>query len=334
MAREHALIVPPWEPAWEPEEMARLEQRLGRARARQRLAMELRYERKLFREGLNFSHPGNWYAKHSVIAAALKLAGLYGRGRRNSERVRLRHNSFSLPELPPQFEGFTILHVSDLHVEMNPGATRRVLELVRGARVDLCALTGDYRGEAFGPFDTAMEAMARLRAAIAGPMVGLLGNHDTVRMVPGLEQMGIRMLVNESLAIERGGERIYLAGIDDAHYFRAHDIEEAASHIPAGEFSILLSHTPEVFRQAADAGFRLMLSGHTHGGQLCLPGSIPVLLDAAALPRRMGAGSWKYRTMAGYTSAGAGSSVVPVRFNCPPEITLHQLHRAAPPAWP
>jgi predicted MPP superfamily phosphohydrolase len=90
------------------------------------------------------------------------------------------------------------------------------------------------------------------------------------------------------------------------------------------EFSVLLSHTPEIYRQAAHADFNLLLSGHTHGGQICLPGSIPIILDAV-LPRRMGAGAWQYHNMTGYTSVGAGSSVVPVRLNCPPEITLHCL---------
>jgi predicted MPP superfamily phosphohydrolase len=85
-----------------------------------------------------------------------------------------------------------------------------------------------------------------------------------------------------------------------------------------------LSHTPEIYRQAAHADFNLLLSGHTHGGQICLPESIPIILDAV-LPRRMGAGAWQYHNMTGYTSVGAGSSVVPVRFNCPPEITLHCL---------
>src|SRR6187401_3241123 len=82
-------------------------------------------------------------------------------------------------------------------------------------------------------------------------------------------------------------------------------------------FSILLSHIPEVYRQAAHANFDLMLSGHTHGGQICLPGSIPIKLEAV-LPRRMGAGPWQYSHLTGYTSVGAGSSVVPVRLNCPP----------------
>ena len=98
-----------------------------------------------------------------------------------------------------------------------------------------------------------------------------------------------------------------------------HNIEKAASAIPHDAFSILISHTPEVYRQAAHADFNLLLSGHTHGGQICLPGGIPITLDSV-LPRYMGSGAWKYHDMTGYTSVGAGSSVVPVRFNCPPEI--------------
>ena len=70
-----------------------------------------------------------------------------------------------------------------------------------------------------------------------------------------------------------------------------------------------------------------MLAGHTHGGQICLPGSIPITLDSN-LPRAFGAGAWRYGGMAGYTSVGAGSSVIAVRLNCLPEITLHRLDSA------
>ena len=145
--------------------------------------------------------------------------------------------------------------------------------------------------------------------------------------VPGLEEIGIRMLLNESEAIERAGEQIHLVGIDDAHYYRVDNIEKAVSSVPAANFSILLSHTPEIYRQAAHAGFKLLLSGHTHGGQICLPGAIPIILDSV-LPRRLGAGAWTHRGMVGYTSVGVGSCILPVRLNCPPEITLHRLLRS------
>ena len=136
------------------------------------------------------------------------------------------------------------------------------------------------------------------------------------------------MLFNECATITRGDDVIHLAGVDDAHFYRADDIGKVATQIPAGAFSILLSHTPETYREAAAAGFDLMLSGHTHGGQLCLPGGIPIKLEAR-LPRSMGAGAWRYSERAGHPSVGAGTSLLPVRLNCPTEITLHTLRRGA-----
>jgi uncharacterized protein len=304
--------------------LRKLEERLGPLYARQRLDIETDQEAQIFGQSLLSFHIGNWYPVHSVIRNTLKLTGLYWRARRNTERILVKRNDVMLKELPPLFDGFTILHLSDMHVDMNEGAMRRLIELVDGMRYDLCVLTGDYRGKTFGPFAATLEGIARVRAHLKGPVYGVLGDHDTVQMVPGLEAMGIRMLLNECAVIVRGAQQIYLAGIDDAHHFRVDSIEKAALQIPYGEFSILLSHTPEIYRQAAHADFNLLLSGHTHGGQICLPGSIPIILDSV-LPRRMGAGAWQYHNMSGYTSVGAGSSVVPVRLNCPPEITLHCL---------
>ena len=305
--------------------LAKLELRLGRLHARQRLGIETDHEAQIFGQGLTFFHLENWYSARSVIRNTLKLTGLYWRARRNAERIVVKRNDISFRDLPPLFDGFTILHISDMHVDMNEVAMQRLSELVGEMRYDLCVLTGDYRGETFGPFEAALDGVGRVRSHLNGPIYAVLGNHDTIQMVPGLEAMGIRILLNECEMIVRGDQHIHLAGIDDAHFYRVDNIEKAALLIPDGEFSILLSHTPEIYRQAAHANFRLMLSGHTHGGQICLPGSIPITLESA-LPRRMGAGPWQHRNMIGYTSVGAGSSVVPVRLNCPPEITLHCLH--------
>jgi len=309
------------------EVVTELERRLGQLHARQRLGIESDHEAQIFGQGLNFFHIENWYSVHSLIRNSLRLVGLYSRGRRNAERLVIRHNLIKSRALPPSFDGFAVLHISDMHVDMNEGAMRRLGELVDGLEYDLCVLTGDYRGKTFGSYEATLEGMARARARLHGRVYGVLGNHDTIRMVPELEAMGIRMLLNECEPIQRGSERIYLAGVDDAHFYRVDNIEKAGSLIPTDEFSILLSHTPEIYRQAAHAGFNLLLSGHTHGGQICLPGSIPITLDSV-LPRRMGSGSWQYGNMIGYTSVGAGSCIVPVRLNCPPEITVHHLCRA------
>ena len=314
----------------EQEIAARLEDRLGRVHARQRLGIESDHEAQIFGQGINFFHPENWYSVHAIIRALLKLTGLYWRGQKNTERIAIRHNYIEREDVPAEFEGFTILQLSDLHADMNPGPMRRLVELLDEIEYDACVLTGDYRGKTFGPFEIALEGMALVRSRLKGPVYGVLGNHDSIRMLPGLEEMGIRMLLNESETITSEGRRIHIAGIDDAHYYRADNIQNAASKIPHDEFSILLSHTPEIYRQAAHADFKLLLGGHTHGGQVCLPGSIPITLDAV-LPRHMGSGPWKYHNMTGYTSVGAGSSIVAVRFNCPPEITLHHLQGPSPP---
>jgi predicted MPP superfamily phosphohydrolase len=292
--------------------------------ARQRLGIETDHEAQAFGQGLNFFNIENWYSVHSVIRTTLRLTGMYRRGRRNAERVSVVRNEVMSKTLPRSFDGFTMLHISDLHADMSEGAMRQLITMLGGLRYDLCVLTGDYRGKTFGPFEAALDGVAQVRAHLTGPVFGVLGNHDTIRMVPRLEAMGVQMLLNECETIVRGDERIYLAGIDDAHFFRMDNIEKAALPIPGDGFSILLSHTPEIYRQAAHADFDLLLSGHTHGGQICLPGSIPITLDSV-LPRRMGAGPWQYHKMAGYTSVGAGTSIVAVRFNCRPEITLHRL---------
>lgn len=301
-----------------------LERRLGRFHAKQRLGIERDHEARVFGGGLNFFHIENWYTAPWLIRSSLRLAGLYRRGRRNAERVEVRSNTVRSANLPRAFAGFTILHISDMHVEMSEAAMDRLIKLLPELTYDLCVLTGDLRARTYGPFDATLAGVARVRSHITRPLYGVLGNHDTIQMVRGLEAMEIRMLLNENERIARGDQYIHLAGIDDAHYHRVDNIEKAASQIPENGFSILLSHTPEIYRQAAHAGFDLLLSGHTHGGQICLPGSIPITLDAV-LPRRMGSGAWRYHEMAGYTSVGVGSCLVPVRFNCPPSITLHRL---------
>jgi predicted MPP superfamily phosphohydrolase len=306
---------------------SKLERRMGRLHARQRLGIEKDQDARIFGPGLNFFHIENWYSIHSVIRNTLRLVGLYRRAAANAAEIQVRHNDLHMKHLPKSFDGFTLLHISDPHVDMNEAAMRRLAEILPDLDYDICVLTGDYRGATFGPIDAAIDGMAQLCSHLKGPIYGVLGNHDSIRMVPALEDMGIKMLLNECEKISRGDQTIYLAGIDDAHYYRVDNIEKAAGDIPDGSFSILLSHTPEVYRHAAHAGFDLLLAGHTHGGQLCLPGSIPITLDAA-LPRRMGSGSWKYHDMQGYTSVGVGSSLVAVRLNCLPEIALHHLRCA------
>ena len=309
----------------EPDDAIRqLETRLGRLHAKLRLGIEREHEEQAFGQGLTFFHIENMPLAQVVIETLLRVTGTYWRGRANASKVELRYNNVCIAHLPKDFDGFTILHLSDLHADISAPALQRAKELMCELDYDLCVLTGDFRGRTFGDYKPCIESVGRLRDALHGDIYAVLGNHNSVAMVPDLEEMGIRVLLNECAVIGRGSASLYLAGVDDAHFYRADNIEKAATNIPHGCVSILLSHTPEIYRQAAHAGFDLMLSGHTHGGQICLPGEIPILLEAK-VPRALGAGAWRHSGMAGYTSVGAGSSVVPVRFNNRPEITLHRL---------
>jgi uncharacterized protein len=301
-----------------------LVKRIGAEHVERRLQVEADHEAQLFGQGLIFFNLENWFSAPRVISRALKLIGLYARAHRNADQIVIKRNVLEFSNLPQAFDNFTVLHLTDLHVDISEGAMRRLVSIIGDLQYDICVLTGDYRGKTYGPFQKSLDGINELRAKLKGPLYGVLGNHDSIHMTPSLEAMGIRMLFNEHEIISRDDSQIYLAGVDDAHFYRADDIQKAATRIPSGTFSILLSHTPEIYDGAAKANFDLMLSGHTHGGQLCLPGGIPIKLEAR-LPRRMGAGLWHHLGMAGYTSVGVGTSLLPVRLNCPPEITLHTL---------
>jgi uncharacterized protein len=304
--------------------LAALEPRLGRLHVRLRLGLEDEYEAHIFRKGTHFFHLENWYSVHSLIRNSLRLVGLHGRGRRNALAIQVRENEIVLPNLPRAFDGFTILQLSDLHLDMSREFVHTLIEAVRPLDYDLCVLTGDYRARTFGPFQPALDGLQQLRAHLKESVYAVLGNHDSIRMVPAMEAFGYRLLMNEWVKLHRDGETIYLAGIDDAHFYRMENFHRAAHDIPVEACSILLSHTPEAYRHAAHADFNLMLSGHTHGGQICLPGGVPLITDADC-PRALARGVWQYHDLIGYTSVGAGSCIVDVRLNCPPEVVLHRL---------
>lgn len=301
-----------------------LESRIGRGHLRQRLGLEADHEALIVRKGTHFFHLENWHAAHLLIRAVLTAAGLHKRGRRNALDIQVRQNDVRLERLPHAFESYTLLHLSDLHLDSGNDFVDQLMDKVRGLTFDVCVMTGDFRFRTYGPYAPALSAMARLRPLLGETVYAVLGNHDTIRMVPGMETMGVRVLMNESVCVKREESELTIVGIDDAHYYGTHNLQKASSAVGVGACSILLSHTPEPYRHAAHDDFSLMLCGHTHGGQICLPGGIPIITDSDA-PRALARGAWRYHDLVGYTSVGCGVSIVDVRLNCPPEITLHRL---------
>ncbi|MBT8122875.1 MAG: metallophosphoesterase, partial [Gammaproteobacteria bacterium] len=149
-------------------EQGRLEQRVGRIHLRQRLGIEQDYERRVFGQGRTFVHIENWFSLRGLIRGALRGSLLLARSRRNARRIEVRHNRLVLPGLPTAFKDFTLLQISDMHIDFADDYAHVLVEAVRDLEYDLCVLTGDYRGETFGPFDATLNGLQRLRTSLTG----------------------------------------------------------------------------------------------------------------------------------------------------------------------
>ena len=268
---------------------------------------------------------------HLFMKTVFRVLGLYEKGMRNALRIRKKHLEFYFQDLPERFNNYTILFLSDLHLDGLDGLTEQLQNQVNKLSVDLCLLGGDYRTEQYGSFSKTLLRLHHLIRKInaADGIFAVLGNHDCLEMVPPLEKRGISFLINDSVAIERKGEKIWIAGVDDPYYYDSHDLEETFKNIPQNAFTILVSHTPQIYHEAAQYAPQLYLCGHTHAGQIQLPGIGPVITHSKT-PRCYSLGRWNYNGMQGYTSNGAGVSGIPVRFGCQGEVVLITLRKGNP----
>jgi len=271
----------------------------------------------------------HWYLLLFLMKAFntfLHLTRQYQRGYNNAKDIVLREMDLSFPDLPKEFHGFTILHLSDLHLDGIPCLEDIVLRQLDNREVDICVLTGDYRAALHGPMKQVMKSLETLVKGVnsRNGFLGILGNHDSCHMVEPMERMGIRMLINENFHVERSGASLQFIGTDDVHYYYT---DQALHSMEAADdgFSIALVHSPELYDVAAEMGIDLYLCGHTHGGQVCLPGGLPILTHVNR-GRRFYKGHWRYKDLQGITSLGIGASV-PVRFNTRGEVLILRLNK-------
>ena len=262
----------------------------------------------------------------------LRLTGMFARGKRNAENIVIREVPIYLPQLPPAFDGFTILHLSDLHLDGMEGLPRRIADLLAHVSVDLCVLTGDYRTALHGTFKHIINGLAEIIQAIESRhgFLGILGNHDGCHMVNPMEKIGIEMLVNSNRLIQKDGQRLMFIGIDDPHYYYTDQAVHALEYAEK-EFASALVHTPELYDIAAEMGVDLYLCGHTHAGQVCFPGGKAIITHLNR-GEKFYRGLWNYQGMQGVTHAGVGTSGIPVRFNTQGEILIHKLIRRPGPS--
>lgn len=262
-----------------------------------------------------------------IFGCLLHSIKLYPKGIRNAETIILKEINLYFSNLPRAFDGFTVLHLSDLHLDGMKGLEDRTLRILENRGVDLCVLTGDYRTGLHGPHKHIIKGIEYLIKRIQSKhgFIGILGNHDGCHMLDPLEQIGITMLVNSSCLIHKEPERIRIIGTDDVHYYYTDQALHALEHADE-DFSIALVHSPELVDVAAEMGVDLYLCGHTHAGQICLPGGRAILTHLNR-GRKYYRGYWKYLDMQGVTHAGIGTSGIPVRFNTRGEVLIHHLHR-------
>lgn len=246
------------------------------------------------------------------------------------KRVRRPTIRIQVSGLPRGFEGLRIAHLSDLHVGpfLSEARLCRLMEKVQTMNPELVVVTGDIVNSRPAEAVLAARALASLRAPLG--VFAILGNHDRFidgdRVEQHLRDAGIRVLSNEGLVLERGGDRLWLCGVDDSWTGRS-DFDAAMRDRPAGMPTLLLAHDPDHFPEAARRGVALTLSGHTHGGQLAVP-FLKQVATARAVTRFV-AGQYRIGQSRLFVSRGSGVVVPPIRIGAPPEIPLLVLERAA-----
>jgi hypothetical protein len=302
-------------------------------RLKPRIAKEKQFDatgRKLRNKSLLFRHEKVWM--RPLLKFGLKITGLYDRGLQNALKPVVRRLEVWSERLPLSFDGYSILHVSDLHIDETPLLTPKLEELLGKITADVCLITGDYRFEDEGTCENIYPEIRKLLPYLtrSDGVYSILGNHDVSEIAFALNDMGIRMLVNESVEIRRGDESIWIVGVDDPFDYKCDDLPGALANVPPQKFKVLLAHTPELYQKASDLGIDLYLCGHTHGGQIRFP-IVGSLRNNAHCPKEYAYGAWQHGSMQAYTSGGAGCSALPIRYNCPPEVTLIELRRGTKP---
>ncbi len=272
--------------------------------------------------------PALW--RLAAPASFMAAGAAYYATRVEPHAIEYRPVTLILPRLDPAFDGFTLVQVSDLHVNgwMTPARLAAVAETVSALEPDALALTGDFVSSRQAYDKEALtEALRGFRGREA--TVAVLGNHDHGhRSGPGairamLRAAGVMELENDVLTLRRGEASLHLAGVDDLRFRRAR-LDRVLAALPETGAAILLAHEPDFADFSAATGrFDLQLSGHTHGGQVRAPLVGPLLLPHYG--KRYPAGLYRASGMYLYTNRGLGMGHFRVRFNCRPEITIFTL---------
>jgi hypothetical protein len=270
---------------------------------------------------------GDWSVASYGVGIAIALWGTYVR----RFWTRLRTVNVRVSRLPPQLDGYRIAHLSDLHIGSftSPRQARRWVRRTNQLRCDLVAITGDVvsSGSEFHP--QIAKALGLLDARDG--VVFIPGNHDYFgkgQLFQHLEAEGIRVLRNQQFAVTRqGGARLIIAGVEDPQT-GLEDVAFAVHGRGPGEPVVLLAHDPGLFPQAVRAKVDVVLSGHTHGGQIAVPFAAR-WLSVTSLFARYRLGTYRQNDSTLVVSAGLGTTGPPLRIGAAPEILIVRLRSAS-----
>lgn len=243
-------------------------------------------------------------------------------------RLTIEHHQIYLKRLPPAFDGFRIVQLSDIHHSpfTSQAQIERAVDTANSLQPDIVALTGDYISKERRYAAPCAELLGKLRARHG--VFAVLGNHDhwtDAALITDLFRAErITVLVNQGMRFELKGAAFWLAGVDDT-MVGLEDLPLALAGSREDELKLLLAHNPIILRRAARAGVDLVLSGHTHGGQVSLRSERSV---AGRPRRRLLKGLARQGETQIYVTRGLGTVVLPVRFGCPPEVSLLELRTA------
>lgn len=247
--------------------------------------------------------------------------------------VKVESVSLRLRRLTQAFHGIRIAQISDIHMGgwMNAARLQQVADIVIAQKPDLLLITGDFLiGNNFDKvsehhIQDLIDVLTPLAKSI--PSFAILGNHDYWTNPDAVREMlkvsGIRELTNSVFTLTRGNETLHLCGVDDAWEGNVR-LEDVLNQLTDDGAAILLAHEPDFADQSAVTGrFDLQVSGHSHGGQVVFPFLGPPILPY--LGQKYPSGLYEVREMYQYTNRGVGTGRLPIRLNCPPEITLFTL---------
>jgi hypothetical protein len=251
----------------------------------------------------------------------LRVFGFLKKGEKNALDIKKNEQIFYFEKLPKEFDGFKILHLSDLHLDSLGGITEKIASLVADETFDICVMTGDYRFHTQGSYKQVIEPLKKITSQIKSRhgILAVLGNHDTCKIVNYEDELQVKFLINESFEILKNNQKLIFSGTDDPFKYFTQSAVDALTERRDG-FKVALVHTSELSDSASQNGYSLYLCGHTHAGQICLPGGIPLITHQYE-GRKFYKGVWHLNGMTGFTSPGCGVSGIPIRFYTRGEVT-------------